>query len=217
VRLQDDNAVYRKNLGLALQQQGELDGAIGEYKVALRLLPDFVDVHMGLGEIFEFQGKRDDAIVAYRTASRIRPNFADAHNYLAWVMAKKSDCSDRERAEALEHARLAVSLSPEDGGIQNTLSLAEYRAGHWAESIAAARRSIALAKDADASNGFFLAMAVWQQGDLDRARSHFDEAVSLAEKADPRRIELVAFWREAAGLLGQPGPTAGAPTPHRPD
>ena len=126
------------------------------------------------------------------------------------------DRSSRERSEALEHARQAVALSPKEGTFHNTLALAEYRVGHWAESIAAAERSIALLKGVDASNWFFLAMALWQRGEKDRSRSYFDQAVAWTKKNDPKNAELLAFWREAAELLGQPGPSAAAPLPDLP-
>ena len=170
---------------------------------------------MGLGEILDFQGKRDGAIVEYRTAAGLQPNYADAHNGIAWAEVKKADCSAQEQTEALEHARLAVSLGPKDGNFRTTLALAEYRAGHWAESIAAAEQSIALLKGEDASNWFFLAMALWQKGEKHRSRSFFEQAVSWTRKNDPSNAALLAFWREAAKLLGQPGPDAG-PLPDLP-
>ncbi len=208
IHLQPDFANAHSNLGLALQQQGELEKAIAEYHIAIRLKPDFADPHMGLGEIFESQGKLDEAIVAYRTASRIQPSSADAHNSFAWAVVKKPNRGAQERSEALEHARQAVAINPKDGACHATLALAEYRAGHWAESIAAAEQSIALTKDEDASNGFFLAMALWQQGAKDRSRSIFDQAVAWTRKNDPKDANLLLFWREAAELLGQPGPDA---------
>ena len=140
----------------------KLDEAIVEYRDASRLQPDFADAHLGLGEILEFQGKLDDAIVEYRTASRLQPNLADAHNSLAWALVKKRRCSAQERNEALEHARRRSTLSPDDSNFRTTLALAEYRAGHWAESIAAAERSLAMTKGE--APGFFAAMGVWQQG-----------------------------------------------------
>ncbi len=97
-------------------------------------------------------------------------------------------------------------MNPGDGTFQNTLALAEYRAGHWAESIAAAERSVALRKGVDASNGFFLSMALWQHGQKDRSRSSFDQAVAWTRKNDPKNADLLLFWREAAALLGQPSP-----------
>jgi tetratricopeptide (TPR) repeat protein len=215
IRLQPEFAPYHNNLGLALQQQAKLDEAIAEYRIAGRLQPSLVDAHMGLGEILDFQGKRDGAIAEYRTAAGLQPNYADAHNGIAWAEVKKADCSAQERTEALEHARLAVSLGPEDGNFRTTLALAEYRAGHWALSIAAAEQSIARTKGEDASNWFFLAMASWQKGDKDRSRSFFEQAVSWTKKNDPSNAVLLAFWREAAKLLGQPGPDAG-PLPDLP-
>jgi tetratricopeptide (TPR) repeat protein len=209
IELQPDFALFHNNLGLALQQQAEFDDAIVEYRTASRLQPNLVDAHIGLGEIFEFQGKRDEAIVEYRTASRLQPNSADAHNYIAWAVVKKPDCSDNERSEALEHARQAVALSPDDGNFCTTLALAEYRAGHWAQSIAAAERSITVTKDVNAANWFFLAMALRQQGDKVRSRSFFEQAVTWTKKNDPKNATLLAFWREAALLLGQAGPAAG--------
>ena len=67
----------------------------------------------------------------------------------------------------------------------------------------------------DASNWFFLAMALWQQGVKDRSGSFFDQAVSWTKKNDPKHANLLAFWREAAELLGQHGPDAG-PLPDLP-
>ena len=58
----------------------------------------------------------------------------------------------------------------------------------------------------DASNGFFLAMALWQHGQKDRSRSYFDEAVAWTRKNDPKNPDLLLFWREAAALLGRPSP-----------
>jgi tetratricopeptide (TPR) repeat protein len=170
---------------------------------------------MGLGEIFEFQGKRDDAIVEYRTASRLQPKNADAHYHVAWAVIKKPDCSAPDRSEALEHARLAVALGPKDGTFRTALALAEYRAGNWAESIAAAQRAIALTKGVDASNWFFLALALQQKGDRDEARKWFDKAVAWTNDKDPKNMELRQFWADAAQSLGQSGPKAsdtGSPT-----
>ncbi len=201
IRLQPDFAPYHYNLGLALQQQEQLEAAITEYRIALGLEPSLADIHMGLGEILEFQGKRNEAIAEYRTACDLQPSSALAHNYIAWALVKKPDCSEQERSEALEHARRAVALDPKDGDFRTTLALAEYRTGHWAESIA-------LTKGVDGSNGFFLAMALWQKGEKDEARKCFDKAVAWAREKDPKNVDLDEFWAEAAKLLGQPGPGA---------
>jgi tetratricopeptide (TPR) repeat protein len=208
-RLQPDNAVYHNNLGLAFQRLEKLDAAIAEYRIASQLKPSYADPHLGIGEILEFQGKVDGAIVEYDSASRIDPKNADAHHSFARAVVKRRDRGVGEQSQALEHARQAVALAPNDGAFRNTLAMAEYRAGHWAESIAAAERSVALTtKEVDAYNGFFIAMALWHQGLKDRSRSLFDQAIAWTRKNDPKQPDLLLFWREAAELLGERGPDA---------
>jgi tetratricopeptide (TPR) repeat protein len=207
-RLQPDNALYHNNLGVALQGQGKLDEAIAEYRSAIRFQPNFADAYLGIGEVLEYQGKVDEAIVEYRSAARLQADSAYAHHCLARALLRRPDRSDPERSEALEHARQATGFSPNDGTFCATLALAEYRAGHWAESVVAADRSVASVKGVDAANGFVLAMALWRQGSRDRSRSIFDQAVAWTRKNDPNRADLLLLWREAADLLGWPGPHA---------
>jgi len=208
-------AMAREHLGLALMRQENMDEAIAEFRSAIRVQPDDVESQYNLGFALGQQGKLDEAIAAYRTSIRILPDHGWGHNGLAWVLVKNPPRTAWEMIEALEHARKAVALSPKMGGFHNTLALAEYRIGNWAESVVAAERSIALLKGVDAGNWFFLAMALWQRGEQDRSCSYFDQAVALTKKSDPRNAELLAFWREAALLLGQPGPGA-APLPDLP-
>src|SRR5262249_694658 len=144
--------------------QGKLDEAIAEYRSAIRLKPNFADAYLGIGEILEVQGKGDEAIAEYRFAARLQPDSSYAHHCITRALLRKSDRIAPERSEALEHARQATALSPNDGTFCATLALAEHRAGHWAESVVAADRSVALMKGVDASNGFVLAMALWRQG-----------------------------------------------------
>jgi serine/threonine-protein kinase len=203
-----DNAIYHNNLGLALQRLGRPDEALVEYRTASNLNPSFADAYLGVGEILESRGKVDEAIVEYRTALRLDPNEDDAHNLLARALVKTPGRGAEAQREALEHARRAVTLSPNDGPFRNTLALAEYRAGNWADSIVAAERSIELTKGVDASNWFLLAMALWQQGDKERSRSFFDRAVSWTRKNDPKKADQLLLWREAAVILGQPSPDA---------
>jgi tetratricopeptide (TPR) repeat protein len=113
----------------------------------------------------------------------------------------------------LVHARKAAELAPKDGNIYNTLALAEYRAGHWNESIAASARSVALGNGGNAHDWLFLALAHWQKGDKDEARKWFHKAVDWIKEKDPKNVELRRFWEEAAELLGQPGPDASGQGP----
>ena len=55
-----------------------------------------------------------------------------------------------------------------------------------------------------------MAMALWQKGDKDKARTWFDKAVSWTREKDLKNKELLQFWKEAGEILGQPVPQAAA-------
>ena len=110
------------------------------------------------------------------------------------------------------HARKAVVHAKNGENCYGTLALAEYRSGHWAESLAASKRTMELRKGMFAYDWFFQALAHGQKGNKAEARKWFDKAIAWTKEKDPKNAELRQFWAEAAGLLGQPGPEA----PHAP-
>jgi tetratricopeptide (TPR) repeat protein len=130
---------------------------------------------------------------------------------VAWDLVLSPGRPRHEYDEGLMYALKAVELAPRDGNLYNSLALAEYRVGHWTESIAANERSMALRNGGDGGDWFFLAMAHWQKGEKDEARKWFDKAVAWTKEKGPKNAELRQFWTEAAELLGQPGPDAPGP------
>jgi hypothetical protein len=104
------------------------------------------------------------------------------------------------------HARKAVELAKKGENYNNTLGLAEYRSGHWAESLVASERSMKLPHGGIACDWFLQAMAHWQKGDKGEARKWLDKAVAWSKGKEPTNVELRQFWAEAAELMGEPGP-----------
>jgi tetratricopeptide (TPR) repeat protein len=200
-----------RNLANVLAVQGKHDEAIAHYRSAMRVDPDYIGGYHQIGTILT-QVKRDyvGAETAFREAIRLRPDSEIARNDLAWLLSTAPDPRFRDPTGAREHARKAVELEPSNPPFSRTLALAEFRSRHWAESLAASERSMALRNGGDASDWFFLAMAHCQKGEKDEARKWFDRAVAWTKEKDPKNADLRQFWTEAAGLLGQPGPdTAG--------
>ena len=62
------------NLGTALKAQGDMDGAIAEYRAALRLQPDNGMAHFDLGRVLWTKGDREAAFEEFHTAHRLAPN-----------------------------------------------------------------------------------------------------------------------------------------------
>jgi tetratricopeptide (TPR) repeat protein len=211
LRLKADEHWCRGQLIRLLQRQGKLDEAIAENRTLLRLKPDEDSARGDLVRLLERQGKLDEGLAESRDWLRLHPGSAGAHNSLAWVLVLSPERQPRHYDEGLVHARKAVELAMNGENHFGTLALAEYRSGHWAESLAGSDRSLELGKGGGASEWFFQSVARWQKGDKDEARKWLNKAVGWTKKNDPMNAELLAFWREAALLLGQPGPSAAAP------
>jgi len=92
---------------MAFQQMGNLDGAIAEYREALRLSPNNGDVHVYLGVGLAARGDWDGATAERREALRLDPRLARAHALLGSVLKDKGDL-----VGALEEYRTAFVLDP---------------------------------------------------------------------------------------------------------
>jgi len=104
----------------------------------------------------------------------------------------------------LETILLKLEQRPRNEDFWTTLGVAHYRAGEWNAAIEALEKSMELRPRADPSCGFFLAMACWQKGDTEQARSWYGKAVQWMEKDNPEDAEERRFRAEAAALLGSP-------------
>jgi tetratricopeptide (TPR) repeat protein len=208
IRPKPDDSGTHYNLASCLFHQGKLDEAIAEFREVIRLTPDDAEAHKSLGRVLSDQGKLDAAIAEFREAIRLQPDYAEALNSLAWTLVLKTKRPRREYDEGVVRSRKAVELAPNDGNFANTLALAEYRLGHWAESMAASERAMALRDGGSAWDWFLLAMALCQRAEKDEARKWFDKAVAWTKEKEPKNAELRQFWTEASELLGQPAPKA---------
>jgi tetratricopeptide (TPR) repeat protein len=158
---------------------------------------------LALDRTGDLQGSDD----AFRRGIELGAAKADSTlNGFTWRIVSNPRLRMAQPTWAVRIAERAVKLLPEAAqaaSAWNTLGVAEYRAGDWKAAIAALEKSEALGPDKSlAFNGFFLAMAHWQVGQKDKARTWYDEAVAWMEKNQPKDLELIRFRAEAAALLG---------------
>jgi tetratricopeptide (TPR) repeat protein len=164
-----------------------LEEALAAGEASLRLKPD--------------QAEPDQA--------ELRPRLALVCNDLAWTLAT-GPVHTRDPARALDLARRAVELTPDQAIYHNTLGVALYRAARYDESVTVLERSLAAGRgEADAFDLFFLAMARHQLGQIARARADFDRAVRWRrDHPNPPQPgwseELDTFQAEGQALLDGP-------------
>jgi tetratricopeptide (TPR) repeat protein len=137
--------------------------------------------------------------------SRIQGMLAHYCNKYAWeLVTGPKSASNPQRALAL--ARRAVALAPKEGIFLNTLGVAQYRAGQFAEAVATLEKNLAASRGQLAAfDLFFQAMAHHRLGHRDKARAGFDRAVFwLSEQkglSEQYAKELAAFRAEAQRVL----------------
>ena len=88
--------------GVKLQDKGDVDGAITEYRLAISLSPTFAKPHNNLGNALRIRGDHDGALSEYKEALRLDPFYKTAHYNLALELGRRGDVE-----EADEHYRAA--------------------------------------------------------------------------------------------------------------
>jgi tetratricopeptide (TPR) repeat protein len=162
------------------------------------------NLHSDLASLLSQTGHPGQAKQQYGRAIALWEKLDDAasQNKLAWVLATGPILRLRDPHRALQFAKKAVEQHPQGGGNWNTLGVAHYRAADWKEAIGALEKSMQLRSGGGPADWLFLAMACWQKGDKDKARSWYDKAVQWIERNKPQEEELRRFGAEAAALLG---------------
>lgn len=83
--------------GLKLQKQGDLDGAITEYGLAISLSPTFAKPHNNLGYALLTKGDRAGAIREFRLALRLDPSYKSAHYNLANSLSDQGEAKEADQ------------------------------------------------------------------------------------------------------------------------
>ena len=136
------------------------------------------------------------------SSPRSQRNQALALNQAAWLLATTSDPMMRDSERAVQLAKRAVELTPEEGGHWNTLGVAQFYASQWKDSIESLNRSEKLLNgNYSGFNTFFLAMCYWKLDNKDEARKFYDNSVKWMEKNKPDDSEFIRFRKEATKLL----------------
>lgn len=97
------------NEGLALERQGDYEGAITSYQLALRDDQNNIKTLQYIAIALSRTGRREEAIRQYRRALELAPELSGAHYGLAFLLIKRGD-TDR----AADHLRHFLAKPPRD-------------------------------------------------------------------------------------------------------
>jgi tetratricopeptide (TPR) repeat protein len=161
-----------------------------------------------LGNLLDTTGQDAEAEKVYSRTLALRENLKDDfpgeardRRDLAWFLSNCPARQFRNPDRAVRLAKEAVELAPEGGDCWRTLGLACYRASDWKAAVAALNKATELRSGGDSTECFFRAMAHWQLGDKEQARSWYDRAIRWMDENQPRDENLCRWRAEATALL----------------
>ncbi|HYA26810.1 MAG TPA: tetratricopeptide repeat protein, partial [Thermodesulfovibrionales bacterium] len=108
VKKSPDSVLAHDDLGIALTSRGQVDKAIAEFQIALRLKPDYAEAHYNLGCAYAANGQMDKAIAEYQAALGLEPNLAEAHSNLGNAFA-----ANGQMDMAIAEYRTVLQLQPD--------------------------------------------------------------------------------------------------------
>jgi hypothetical protein len=145
------------------------------------------------------------AAIDFRRSLARNPNSAEVANELAWCLAAAPGRGDLE--EAIRWARKAVALVPGDSYYRNTLGVALYRAGRFAEAAVELEHNIARNATMIGYDWVFLAMCKQKLGQSASARTTLaraEEWPTVSNRLPPSQTaEFHTLLEEARAVLDE--------------
>jgi len=143
------------------------------YRQALRLKPDFHQVHNNLGNLLRFAGRRDEAEACFRAAVDCEPGFPEALSNLGILLVEAGRLPEAEEA-----FRQALRSSPARFDLHYNLAQLLYDSGRLAEAEAAYRQVLRLNRDFSAASAG-LGVLLAKSGRPQEAQLHFRDTLRL--------------------------------------
>jgi tetratricopeptide (TPR) repeat protein len=169
------------NLGIALNEHGDIDGAITHYRQALDLRPSYGEAHYNLGRLLVQKGQVDEAVTHYEKALEINPADAEAHNNLGATLFANGRVD-----EAIAHYRKALAIRRDYADASCNLASALLSNGDLDGAIAYYSGCLAVSPN-QVEAQYNLATVLLRTGRTDEAMAHYQKVLELSpDNADAR-------------------------------
>jgi serine/threonine-protein kinase len=177
------SAAYN-NLGNALSDNGDHQGAIDAYRRAIAIDDNHAFAHYNLANALAVSGDVDGAIKEYKKAIELNAEIAGAHHNLANALAKGGDVDG-----AIEEYEKAVAIDEKNVEACYSLALALLVRKKLEKAISRFHQVIAIDKNHPGAYDH-LGLALFQQGRFAEARTAIRRSLELYPERNP--------WRQVA-------------------
>lgn len=187
-KLLPDDPETQNNLGLALQDAGEIEAAVAAYRHALKVEPNNAEVWNSLGTAQHDLGAIDDAIASYKNALKINPAYAIGH--------KNIGISYQERGmqeHAITSYRRALEIQPDYAEVYWNLGVTLGSLGQLDDALASHRRALEIKPDYLPAKRSFLAALLYHPEIT--VEELFENLTRFAEQSRPALQESVHSFR----------------------
>ena len=167
------NPIAHNNLGKALDDEGDKQGAVENFLMAIQINPEYALAHNNLGKVLDGQGKTQEAIEHLQKALQIRPNFDVAHNNLGNALDRQG-----QTQSAIEQYLMALEINPDFPVAHNNAGLAFEKLGNREMAIGHYRQAIE-GNPGFASAHHNLGVALFRDGQMEVAIMHLQKAVQI--------------------------------------
>jgi serine/threonine protein kinase/Flp pilus assembly protein TadD len=196
--LRPQSGPAHNDLGAALQDTGDLTGAVAEMRRAVACAPTIPLAHTNLGSALHTGGDLAGAEAAHRRAVALDPNFAPTHYNLGLALYAR-----RRLPAAAAALRRAVALNPRYAQAYYNLGVVLEAQGDPAAALAEYQR--ALEWDGKLAPAHInLGGILEARGDLKGSITHFRQAAAADPRSWPAHYNLaqaLARKRDLAGAL----------------
>ncbi len=190
VAVTSDNYVAHCSLGVSYAQKGDIETAMREFEIALKIKPKDADTLYNVANGLALQGRTDEAIERYNRVLALVPG--DARTYCALALIE-ADRGEFERAEGLY--RKGLEFHPENGDLHGGLGSLLLRMGRVDEAVAEMETAVEL--KADSAIYANLGLAVLAKGQAEKAVEYYKKAVRI----NPNNAE--AYYNLGNAYLSQ--------------
>jgi superkiller protein 3 len=173
-----DNYAAYMNLGVALGDRGDADGAIACFRKAIELNPKLIEAHGNLGAVLcDVKRDYDGAIASFRKVIEVKPTDALAYANLGNALRDKGDVDG-----AIVWYKKAIELDPKLKRVHTNLgSILASAKGEYDEAIVLLRKAIEI-DPTDAQAHTNLGLTLQTKGKVDEAIVWYKKAIELDPK-----------------------------------